>query len=1353
MIAKTGDQGLTGLGIGPSINDSGTVAFVGNHANGNDGIFAGNGTPGSLFEVSAGTSLPNPTFRSNLQINNAGQIAAVDGLLHANLRLWNAADRSSTILYRADSTPGGFDSFFDSESVSNDGGVAYIGKLTGATTVILNRDTDPISSLPSPQPFLRPMIADGGLVVARTDHDATNPSQNPIKLFAPGGPAAIIASMPQFSSMGSSPGISDDGTVITFYGERDENGDGVSEPGIFASIKTDQGRVVKRIAGVAGNGYLDPGETFDDTNDNRKLDPGEDKGLIDHFDTAARVGVGTFSPQKSTIVFVAYDAAGHKGIYTSDLTSSDDANPKTVEVSPSSLVVDSSKPIVAFIGNVQTQLTIQNLSVYDPINKSGQIAFWVKTADGTDAILRATPARVPVLIIPGIIGTYAKDIPNDVNWLLNRGVPPDQLQIDPIANVYNDLITTLKTAGYQENKDLFIVTYDWRVPVAPTDKNFDGHIAGLTGQNITSSSSSFQYGVDYLGYYLKQASQIWATNHPGSPPLESVDVIAHSTGGLVARAYMQSSAYGDTFGSSTQKLPKIDEFIMLGVPNQGASKAWNILQDDWNIDPTFGIVIKNIIARAFNHVVTKNAVIHNPDGTVINLASILDANLKPDPLKFIKQYVPTIQDLLATYDFGIPDNNSDPNNQNSLVLDLNGGRDQNAFATLSDVTAIYGFGQSTPTTVTPKKGGGGLVQSFTDSYPGTQTAFLKVWYQDNFTIGNGSVLTTKGGGDGTVPLISSVGLFATDTRVSKVAIADADHTGLVSNLKTQEEILRVLGYPITSNLISQSISVTDKIKGAFKAARLVWVNDPVDGILVDMNGKRLGYTQATGALAEIPGSMWLGGADGMGIVFGPVSGPLQLNVNGLGENYAVQVDAAQSGLFAGVASSGFLAVGQSLTFPVVFASVQGYAAPVAMDDQAVTGVNRAVVLALLANDVAGVSALDTTTLSISSTPQHGTLSTNPITGAVTFTPTTDFVGNDTFTYSVGDLNGVISNVATVHVAVQPRMTITDVGLAEGNVGTRAFDFTISVSHPVGQPVSLDFATADDTASVGDNDYTAINGTLTFAPGGPLTQTIRVLVVGDKKDEQSETFFVKLSNVVNATVDKAQGVGTIQNDDTTVSIVDVTQNEGNAGFSSFVFAVSLSQPSVFPVTVEYATANGTATLADNDYQAKTGSVSFAPGETKATISISVNGDAKPERDETFLVKLVNPMNGSLATGGAQGYGFIRDDDFIGINYYVNDASTTGDVFTTAVGGNANDGKTPDKPLASLTALLTLYQNQLQPGDTIYMDSGNYNLSRNIVLGAQQSGIRIIGAGNSDVTPTLKSDVVLADNPVAYWRLGD
>ena len=82
------------------------------------------------------------------------------------------------------------------------------------------------------------------------------------------------------------------------------------------------------------------------------------------------------------------------------------------------------------------------------------------------------------------------------------------------------------------------------------------------------------------------------------------------------------------------------------------------------------------------------------------------------------------------------------------------------------------------------------------------------------------------------------------------------------------------------------------------------------------------------------------------------------------------------------------------------------------------------------------------------------------------------------------------------------------------------------------------------------------------------------------------------------------------------------------------------------------------------------------------------------------------------------------------YYVNDGSTTGDLYTSAAGNNANDGKTKATPMASLGALLSAYV--MHPGDIIYVDSGNYQVVRNIVLGPNDSGITIEGPGAADVT---------------------
>jgi hypothetical protein len=81
-------------------------------------------------------------------------------------------------------------------------------------------------------------------------------------------------------------------------------------------------------------------------------------------------------------------------------------------------------------------------------------------------------------------------------------------------------------------------------------------------------------------------------------------------------------------------------------------------------------------------------------------------------------------------------------------------------------------------------------------------------------------------------------------------------------------------------------------------------------------------------------------------------------------------------------------------------------------------------------------------------------------------------------------------------------------------------------------VYVNFATADGTATTADNDYRATSGTLSFAPG-QTTATISVVVVGDKKQESNESFFVNLSGASNATIADAQAIGTILDDDTPV----------------------------------------------------------------------------------------------------------------------------------------------------------------------------------------------------------------------------
>ncbi|MCB9016960.1 MAG: HYR domain-containing protein, partial [Lentimicrobiaceae bacterium] len=229
------------------------------------------------------------------------------------------------------------------------------------------------------------------------------------------------------------------------------------------------------------------------------------------------------------------------------------------------------------------------------------------------------------------------------------------------------------------------------------------------------------------------------------------------------------------------------------------------------------------------------------------------------------------------------------------------------------------------------------------------------------------------------------------------------------------------------------------------------------------------------------------------------------------------------------------------------------------------------------------------------------------------------------------------------------ITISDATANEGNSGTTSFTFTVTMSHASDAAVTVDYTTANGTATTADNDFSTASGTLTFA-AGETSKTITVLVNGDTRVEANETFTIELSDLVDngrdITITDATGTGTITNDDSaTLSIGDVTLAEGNSGTTSFSFTVTLSAASDAAVTVDYATADGTATIADSDYGTATGTLTFAAGETSKTITVSVNGDNKVEADETFTVGLNNMgTNGrSITLSDDSGLGTITNDD--------------------------------------------------------------------------------------------------------------
>jgi hypothetical protein len=122
-------------------------------------------------------------------------------------------------------------------------------------------------------------------------------------------------------------------------------------------------------------------------------------------------------------------------------------------------------------------------------------------------------------------------------------------------------------------------------------------------------------------------------------------------------------------------------------------------------------------------------------------------------------------------------------------------------------------------------------------------------------------------------------------------------------------------------------------------------------------------------------------------------------------------------------------------------------------------------------------------------------------------------------------------------SANPVISISDVSHAEGDSGQTAFVFTVTLSKASSKQVSVDFATADGTATAGEDyagqpggkDYISQAGRLTFAPG-ETAKTITVLVNGDTDIEGNGQFAVNLSGASGAKIADAQGVGTILNDD-------------------------------------------------------------------------------------------------------------------------------------------------------------------------------------------------------------------------------
>ncbi|MDA1273124.1 MAG: hypothetical protein O2960_03590, partial [Verrucomicrobia bacterium] len=485
---------------------------------------------------------------------------------------------------------------------------------------------------------------------------------------------------------------------------------------------------------------------------------------------------------------------------------------------------------------------------------------------GTSGTVTATSVETlidrPVLFIHGFAGSLTDDLTpaGFDNFLLNRGLSPDLLALEPLSNGYSDIMQSLENIGYVNGTNApgvlgtaFAALWDWRVTVADTnDTDGDGILSDVTAASIQDAFDSagvslgnvFESALDYLGYWLKQATSAWKIL-TGSKPSE-VDMITHSTGGLVSKAYIQSAAYG-----ANADTPTINTLIQSGVPNKGTGATYGLLKDNYNLKAETRVAALFVDA-AYDRI-DGGGTLNNPDGT-----TLLQAGLPANKADFNGLYVETLTDLLATFAFLdlTEDNVENPlvltpaNGGSALLAELNA---VGADAFVSGVTnTVIHFSQekSTPDLVSlhtgldPSAGLKNLILPF-ENVLGRLPGENEVWYET-------STITGLDAGDSTVSAFSATdefdsGVLLEITQANAGATDPIGHVGLVQNPYSQTKVLEAL----TGNLYSESVMSSDKaLSKADSALNLLAL-----GLIDPVEFASAAFAELSGLVGDIEGQV------------------------------------------------------------------------------------------------------------------------------------------------------------------------------------------------------------------------------------------------------------------------------------------------------------------------------------------------------------------------------------------------------------------------------------------------------------------------------------------------------------------
>ena len=239
----------------------------------------------------------------------------------------------------------------------------------------------------------------------------------------------------------------------------------------------------------------------------------------------------------------------------------------------------------------------------------------------------------------------------------------------------------------------------------------------------------------------------------------------------------------------------------------------------------------------------------------------------------------------------------------------------------------------------------------------------------------------------------------------------------------------------------------------------------------------------------------------------------------------------------------------------------------------------------------------------------------------------------------------------------PTVSLGDQSGLERDTTTGSVFVPVYLSEPAAEPVVVSFHTADDSAVAGQ-DYTrwgtpGAPRTVTV-PAGTLQSTINVPVLTDAEAEADETFTVTVSSVTGADAVLGDDTATativdadpVSATNPAVTVSDPTIVEGDSGQRRAQFLIHLSRAPETPVTVTYATADGSA-VAGQDYVAKLpGTVVFAPGQISKTIDVLVNSDTTADAARSFTLDVIVTGGSPVEELHMAGTATITDDDAAG-----------------------------------------------------------------------------------------------------------